>query len=363
MDAKIASIEVSAYNIPTDSPESDGTLEWNQTTMVLVEVQAGAQTGLGFTYADTSTAHLILTRLKPLLEGQDAMAINYLWQQMAMAVRNLGRPGIASMAMAAVDLALWDLKARLLNIPLVTLLGPLQTALPVYGSGGFTSYPAAQLQQQLADWASAGIREVKMKVGREPDKDLERVRAASEAIGNKSKLLVDANGAYDLKQALYFANAFAEMGVVWFEEPVTSDDLTGLRFLRDRSPPGMEIAAGEYGYDLNYFDKMLRAGAVDVLQVDVTRCAGITEMMRVGGLAAAAQVPVSTHTAPSMHLHPACALFDFRNLEFFHDHVRIEQMLFDGVARVKDGVLEPDLREPGNGLEFKRQDASQFAVS
>lgn len=228
------------------------------------------------------------------------------------------------MAISAVDSALWDLKAKLLNIPLASLLGSAQPSVEVYGSGGFTSYSIEKLQKQLSGWVEKGIKAVKMKIGRHLDKDVARVKAARKAIGQHAGLFVDANGAYSRKQALAIAERFAELGVSWFEEPVTSDDLEGLR-VRDRAPAGMDIAAGEYGYDVVYFKRMLDAQAVDVQQADASRCAGISEFLRVGALCDAANMPMSAHTSPSLHLHPCCALPRLRNIEYFHDHVRIEK--------------------------------------
>ena len=201
-----------------------------------------------------------------------------------------------------------------------------------------------------------------MKIGRHPAEDLSRVRAAREAVGPEAALFVDANGAYSRKQALAQAERFAELGVSWFEEPVSSDELEGLRLLRDRAPAGMDIAAGEYGYDLFYFRRMLEAGAVDVLQADATRCAGITAFLRVGALCESHGLPLSAHCAPSLHAHPACALPGFRHLEYFHDHDRIEHLFFDGAPTPVGGALRPDLSRPGLGLEFKRQDAARYAV-
>jgi L-alanine-DL-glutamate epimerase-like enolase superfamily enzyme len=358
----LETLAVSAYTIPTDAPESDGTLEWSSTTLVVVEAVAGNQRGLGYTYADIATAVLIRDRLADLLRGRDAMAVTAAWAAMRHAIRNLGRPGIVSMAIAAVDVALWDLKARLLDLPLVTLLGQVHTSVPVYGSGGFTSYDVPRLQRQLGEWARDDITAVKMKVGREPQRDVERVRAARDAIGPGVALFVDANGAYTRKQALAQADAFAPFDVRWFEEPVSSDDLEGLRLLRDRAPAGMDIAAGEYGYDAPYFARMLEAGAVDCLQADASRCAGITEFMRVAALCGARSMPLSSHTAPSLHLHACAALTATRHMEYFHDHVRIEHMLFDGAVPAVAGRLAPDLSRPGLGLEFKRADASRYEV-
>lgn len=358
----IEGVEVSAYLVPTDFPESDGTLEWHHTTFVVVEARAGGRQGLGYSYADLGTAHLIKEMLIDVIEGHDAMAVADCWVAMVQAVRNMGRPGIASMAISAVDAALWDLKARLLNLPLVTLLGAVRDAVPVYGSGGFTSYSIGQLQRQLGEWAEAGIPRVKMKVGRHPEEDLGRARAARTAVGEHPELFVDANGAYSRKQALALADGFAKLGVTWFEEPVSSDDLEGLRLLRDRVPVPIDITAGEYGYDLFYFRRMLDAQAVDVLQANATRCGGISGFLKVGPLCEARPISLSAHCAPSLHVHPCCALPSVRHLEYFHDHVRIEHMLFDGVLTPINGELRPDLSRPGMGLELKRQDAKRYEI-
>ncbi|MCB1948463.1 MAG: mandelate racemase [Burkholderiales bacterium] len=358
----IRRIDVSAYTIPTDQPESDGTLQWSNTTLVLVEIQAGNQCGLGYSYADTATARLIQDKLADLLLGYDALSLPGAWAIMVHAIRNLGRPGISSMAIAAVDNALWDLKAKLLELPLITLLGRTRDAISVYGSGGFTSYSIEQLQRQLGGWTDTGIQCVKMKVGRKPEQDIERVKAARAAIGDATELFVDANGAYSRKQAIAMAEAFAEFGVVWFEEPVSSDDLEGLRLLRDCGPAGMAISAGEYGYDLYYFRRMLAAGSVDVLQADATRCAGISGFCGAATLCESFGLPLSSHCAPALHTHLGCALRSICHLEYFHDHARIEQMLFDGAQTPQQGKLYPDSSRPGLGLEFKRADAAQYAV-
>jgi len=357
----IERIEVSAYTIPTDAPESDGTLEWHATTLVLVRASGGGVTGIGFSYANRATATLIADTLAAVAQGRDAFDIAGAWSAMVAAIRNLGRPGISSMAIAAVDTALWDLKARLLDVPLVHLLGAARDAIPVYGSGGFTSYTVERLQQQLGGWTQSGIRMVKMKIGREPSADFARVQAAREAIGPDTALFVDANGAYTRKQALRFADAFVDCGVTWFEEPVPSDDLEGLRLIRDRAPAPIDITAGEYGYDLVYFRRMCEAGAVDVLQADATRCAGITGFVRAATVAQSFHLPLSSHCAPSIHAHPCCAV-DAVHLEYFHDHVRIERMLFDGVLQPVDGKLIPANDRAGFGLAFKTADARKYQV-
>ncbi len=301
-------LAVGAFEVPTDQPhESDGTLEWDSTTLVLVEVSAGGRTGLGYTYSHAAAARLIDGKLRGLVEGGDPLAVGALWERMHVAVRNLGQTGLGAQALSAVDNALWDLKARLLGVSLVDLLGPVREAVDVYGSGGFTSYGVDQLREQLSGWVERGIPRVKMKVGREPSEDVSRVAAARRAIGPEAELFVDANGAYDRKQAVDKAYQFADYGVRWFEEPVSSDDLEGLRLVRDTAPPGMEITSGEYGWSVFDFRRLLDAGAVDVLQPDATRCGGLTGFSRAVELCRARSLPASAHTAPSLHTHVCCA--------------------------------------------------------
>ena len=361
--ATIGGVRVSAYRVPTDTPdESDGTLVWSATTIVLVQIEAADVAGIGYTYADLATARLIQDDLAPLLDGANAMDIGRARSVLVERVRNIGRSGVAAMAVSAIDVALWDLKARLLDLPLVALLGAVRDAAPVYGSGGFTSYSVDRLRQQLAGWVEDGIPRVKMKVGRDAVADVDRVGAARRAIGDDAELFVDANGAYHRKLALAQAERFAEWRVSWFEEPVVYWDLDGLRLCRDRGPAGMDISVGEYGYVPADFTRTIDAGAVDVLQADATRCEGITGLLIVGALCEARGLPLSTHCAPSLHAHPACALAPLRHLEYFHDHVRIEHMLFDGALTPRGGALHPDLTRPGLGLELKQADARRFAV-
>jgi L-alanine-DL-glutamate epimerase-like enolase superfamily enzyme len=185
---------------------------------------------------------------------------------------------------------------------------------------------------------------------------------ARDAIGRDARLFVDANGAYSCKQALAQAEMFRRLDVSWFEEPVSSDDVDGLRLIRDRAPAGMDIVAGEYGYDIFYFRRLLESGAVDVLQADITRCGGVTGWLQVAALCQAHNIPISGHTAPALHTHVACAAVPFMNLEYFHDHVRIEHTFFDGLPKLENGQLCPDLSRPGLGLELKQKDAQKFAA-
>lgn len=358
----IERLSVTVCRVPTDAPESDGTFAWTSTTLVVVHATAGGRTGLGWSYAAAAAARVIADQLAPAVRGRDARSPVAAWHAMREAVRNVGRPGIASCAIAAVDIALWDLAARLAELPLARALGLVRARVPVYGSGGFTSYPIAHLQRQLAGFAAAGMRMVKMKVGRDRAADPIRMRAAREAIGADTQLFVDANGACDVPGALALATEAHDVGATWLEEPVSSDDVPGLRAVRDRLPPGMALAAGEYVWEPHEALRLLQPCAVDVLQLDVTRCQGCTGFMRAAALAEAMNVPVSAHCAPALHAAPCCAAAGVRHVEYFHDHARIEGMLFDGVPRVVDGVLAPDLARAGHGMTLRAREAARFEV-
>jgi L-alanine-DL-glutamate epimerase-like enolase superfamily enzyme len=357
-------VRARAYKIPTDAPEADGTMAWDSTTLVTAHVEGGGESGFGYTYTHGCAAHLIASKLAEAIASCDVMDVPAAWQAMRHAVRNMGAEGIAANAISALDAALWDLKAKLLGLPLAVLLGRAREAVPIYGSGGFTTYGDAQLTEQLRGWVEReGCRWVKMKIGTHPDQDPHRVAVARKAIGNSAALFVDANGALDASRAVQMAEWLAgEFGVAWFEEPVTSDDLVALRLVRKRAPGGMEIAAGEYAYRPEYVRHMLEARAVDVQQVDATRCLGVTGFLRAAALCEAHNVDLSGHCAPSIHLHAACAAPRLRHLEWFHDHARIEKMLFDGAPTPREGAIRPDLSRPGLGIALKQADAEHYAI-
>jgi L-alanine-DL-glutamate epimerase-like enolase superfamily enzyme len=362
IEAKITGSKVQVFTVPTDAPEADGTFAWDSTTMVLVSIESNSCKGIGYTYADAATGKLVQTLMEKVVNGRDAFEHGAILQAMHRQIRNLGETGITMMAISAIDNALWDLRARLLDLPLVSLLGRVREGIPVYGSGGFTSYSDSQLQTQLGGWASRGFSMVKMKIGTKAADDPRRVEIARQAIGDATELFVDANGAYTVMQAIGLAHRFADFEVRWFEEPVSSDNLTGLSQIRARAPMGMDIAAGEYGYTAWYFRRMIDAQAVTILQADATRCGGISGFLDVASLCWAANIPLSSHCGPSMHLHVCCAVPRAIHMEFFHDHARIERMFFDGFCEPENGLMKPDLSRPGMGLELKEASTSPYLV-
>ena len=357
-------MEASAYTVPTDAPEADGTFAWDDTTLVLVQVAGGGEVGTGWTYGSLVTAVLVRNTLAPLLEGRIFDEVREAWTEQVRALRNIGRPGIGSMAVSAVDCALWDLAARLAGEPLHRLLGAATSTVPLYGSGGFTSYDSDQLDRQLRGWLDHGLRRVKIKIGEcwgaNQARDLQRVRQTRDTVGPGVDVYVDANGGYTVDDAIRIAACLDEFDVGWFEEPVSSDDLTGLA--RIRLAFEGDVAAGEYGYDLAYFRHLLDADAVDCVQVDVTRCGGITELLRIASLADQYGFDVSGHCAPYQHAAALAAVDNLRHLEWFHDHVRIEQRFFDRASTMTGGALELDDDAPGNGLAWRPSAAAPFRV-
>ena len=321
--------------------------------------------GTGWTYGAAECGAVVTSTLAPLVVGRSALDVGARFDDLVKAVRNSGRQGAIGYAISAVDIALWDLKARLLDLPLHRLLGSVRDDVPVYGSGGFTTYSEQRLEEQLGGWAlDQGIPRVKIKIGESwgtnPSRDIARLRRARSIIGDDTELFADANGGYTRKQAIRVAHEASELRLRWFEEPVSSDDLDGLREVRDAVDA--DVTAGEYGFDLTYFRRMCVAGAVDCLQVDASRCGGITEWMRAAAVAASHGLEVSGHCGPHLHAHVAAATPNLRHLEWFHDHVRIEAMFFDGVLDPSGGTITPR-EEPGNGFTLRETDAEPYRVA
>jgi L-alanine-DL-glutamate epimerase-like enolase superfamily enzyme len=358
----IASLEAAAYTVPTDRPEADGTLAWSSTTMVVVHARAGDAVGTGWTWAPEAATRVVAGLLAPVVIGRSAFDPRGAQAAMVDAVRNAGRVGLVAMAISAVDIALWDLGARLLGLPLTRWWGAASSdRVPVYGSGGFTTYPDPVLREQLTGWLELGLGRVKIKIGeswgRHERRDLARTALAQQVVGDEVELFVDANGAYSVGQARRVGRRLDDLGVTWFEEPVSSDDLAGLASVR--AHVDADVAAGEYGYDLVGFARLLPV--VDCLQIDVTRCGGYTEWFRIAALAAAQGRDVSAHCAPYLSAPVAAATPRVRHLEWFHDHVRIVRELVDGYADPVDGELVLG-DAPGHGLALRHQDAEKYRV-
>ncbi|GGL93067.1 enolase C-terminal domain-like protein [Nakamurella endophytica] len=346
----VSAVETAVYRFPTPYPEADGTIEWDATTAVVVRVRAGDHTGVGYTYSTAAAAGVVADHLADVVCGQDAGDVTACWSAMRRACRNLGTRGLVGQAISAVDVALWDLKSRLLGVPLSVLLGRCRDTVPVYGSGGFTTQDDAQLAAQVAGWTDAGCTAVKIKIGESwgsrVDRDLARVDRLRELVGPGVQIMVDANGGYTVGQARRVGAALDDRGVVWFEEPVSSDDVAGLALLR--ACLRADVAAGEYAADV--VDAARLCPAVDCLQLDATRCGGYTGFLAGAAVAASAELQVSAHCAPSLHAPVAAAVPNLRHVEWFADHARLEPQLFDGTPSVHGGQLSVPGGQPGSGL-------------
>jgi L-alanine-DL-glutamate epimerase-like enolase superfamily enzyme len=365
-DPAVDGLDVATYTVPTDGPEADGTFAWEATTLVVVTVTGGGRRGLGWSYTAPPAAGLIDGMLRGCVLGRDALDLAAMSEAMRRQVRNIGRGGLAATAISAVDIALWDLAAKLHDLPLTDLLGRATRSVRVYGSGGFTTYDEERTTTQLGGWVhDEGIPRVKIKIGeswgQDETRDLERIALARAVIGPDAELFVDANGAYGVGQAVRMAHRMADSQVTWFEEPVSSDDLAGLHAIRGQVLP--DVAAGEYVFDLIDAQRLLAADAVDCLQLDITRCGGVSGWTRGAALAAAHNLQVSGHCAPALHAPVACAVRNVRHLEYFHDHARIEALLFDGAPDPDGGEVTPATDRPGLGLELRAADAERFRVA
>jgi L-alanine-DL-glutamate epimerase-like enolase superfamily enzyme len=363
---RVEHVEARAYTVPLGATHADGTIEWDAVSVVAVLVRAGDETGLGWSYTDPGAACVVRSTLAPAIAGLRADDLPAAHARLERSVRNLGRGGVAGAALSAVDVALWDLRARLLGVPLVALLGRARQSVPVYGSGGFTTDDEATLARDVERWVGElGARAVKLKIaegaGTRTDRDLARVRVARHAAGDDVALFVDANGGYSRALARRVADAFADQRVVWFEEPVPSDDTTGLAALRAELT--CDVAAGEYCWRPRDAAALLAAGAVDCLQLDVTRVGGFTGWLAAAAIADAAGCDVSAHCAPQLSAHVACAAPRVRHVEWFVDHASTDARLFDGLLAPVAGELRPSASTPGHGVVLRGADAEHLRVA
>lgn len=364
MTGTITGCSTAVYTVPTPAPEADGTAQWSATTVVVVHLTAEGEQGLGWSYTEPSAATVVADVLAPLLEGAHADDIQALRHRMLVAVRNAGATGVVASALSAVDVALWDLKARRLGVPLTRLLGRARTSAPIYGSGGFTGYDEATTVAELEHWLRLGANAVKIKIGEafgsNVERDLARVDLARRTIGNTVQLFVDANGGYSVGQAVRVEHRLRSRDVRWFEEPVSCDDPSRLADVRRRAT--IDIAAGEYVWRRSDAEALLAADAVDCLQLDVTRCGGYSGFLEVAAMAAGRGLEVSVHCGPHIAVPVALAIPNLRHVEYFVDHERTDCALFDGLPEVVDGALVPGAETSGHAMQL-RADAERFRLS
>lgn len=329
-----------------------------------VHTDAGLE-GLGLSIPGRAVQAVVEQNLKHLLVGRDPFNIEWLWERMFWEIRTYGRKGIAFCAISAVDMALWDLKAKALGLPLYRLLGPYHERVPIYGSGGWTDFDERELVAEQTDYINRlGVRAVKMKVakdfGKSEREDIVRLDAVRKAIGDDVELLVDANNGYYAKQAIRMARHFEERRVGWFEEPVLADDIDGLAAISRATT--IPIATGEHEYTKYGFKDLIARGGVDIVQPDVGRVGGVTEWMKVAHLAHAFNLPVAPHAFQLVHLHLAMCTPNLRLVEYLGVTEQGDQIWFTDFPQPKDGWWAPYPDRPGLGLELNPRVVEQYRV-
>ena len=320
--------------------------------------------GLGIGQGSPGVRQVVEDGLKDVLIGRDPLDLERLWSDMFWRVRGYGRKGIAFCAMSAVDIGLWDLKAKALGLPLYKLLGPYAESVPIYGSGGWTDMTVDELIEQARGFIEQGTDRVKIKVGKDFGKaereDIERVAAVREAVGDDVALYIDANGAYYPKQAVYMAREFEQHQVGWFEEPVLADDIAGLAEVRRAI--NIPVATGEQEYTKYGFKALLSGGGADIVQPDVGRVGGVTEWMKVAHMADAFGLQVAPHAMQQVHLHLACATPNLKLVERLDVETEGDAIWYTEVPQPKDGMWSPFRDKPGLGLELDPYAVERWAV-
>lgn len=363
---KINKVETTLVPIPRDPPVADSTSKSMPTgghCFVYIHSNDGI-TGLGMSQASRAVQAVIEEELAPYLVDKDPLDIERLWSEMFWKLRSLGRKGIAIQALSAVDIALWDLKARSLNLPLYKLLGAARDRVPVYGSGGWTSYSQDELVSEQAGYVDRGFSSTKMKVGMDAGTnvsvDMERLHAVRDAIGSDIELLIDANNGYTAKQAISLISQFESYQVAWLEEPVPADDIDGLAQVVDKSR--IPIATGEHEYTKWGFKEILTRRAADIAQPDVGRVGGITEWLKVASMADAFGIPIAPHSYQLVHRHLCMAIPNLRIVEYLGTREREDELLYLDWDKPVNGFWGPDPEKPGLGLEVNPETVNQYGT-
>jgi L-alanine-DL-glutamate epimerase-like enolase superfamily enzyme len=353
---KIASLEAGYYRVPLETALSDSThgdmLDFELNTLRIRDAD-GAE-GMGYTYTvgrNGAAIDAILRRDVPeLLTGADADRIEALWQKIWWAQHYGGRGGPTVLALSAIDMALWDLKARRLGEPLWRLLGGNDPRVPCYAGGIDLDFPLDRLLRQTDDNLAKGFRAIKMKVGRKKlSEDVERVRAMRAHLGEGFPLMVDANMKWSADEAIRAARAFAPFDLTWLEEPIIPDDVAGhARIVREG---GLPIATGENLRTLWDFRHLIASGGVTYPEPDVTNCGGVTSFMKIAHLAEAFNLPVTSHGAHDVTVHLLAAV---PNRSYLEAHgFGLDRYLADPL-RIEEGfAIAPD--RPGHGIAFDWQ--------
>lgn len=350
---KIEAIDTDLFYIPLPTKLTDAThgdMEWFAVATVVVKCD-GVE-GLGYTYTvgktgGPSIAAMIKHDLAPFLIGKDPRRIEAIWQEMWSRLHYVGRGGIASFAISAVDIALWDLRGKMTGEPLWRMLGGYSGRARVYAGGIDLLLSLDALREQTHQNLERGFRAIKMKVGRDKlAEDVERVAAMRELLGPEIPLMVDANMRWSVEQAIRASRAFAEHDVYWLEEPIIPDDIEGHTRIATEAP--VPIATGENLHTIYEFQKIIAPGYVAFPEPDLSNIGGVTGWMKVAHLAEAHNLPVTTHGVHDLHVH---LLGGVSNASFLEAHgFGLEAYIKEPVGIEEGWAVAPN--RPGHGVEF-----------
>jgi L-alanine-DL-glutamate epimerase-like enolase superfamily enzyme len=368
--AKIESISVCTARIPLDHVTAFATRSVSARDYGLVKIRSSEGVeGIGFCYAGSSAgtlvAHAVEELLAPGLLGQESTRTEGLWQEMFQESLLQGRTGAVMRAISILDIALWDLNARSVKLPLHRYLGGYaERAVPAYASGGYylAGKSPKKLGAEMAAYVGLGFKAVKMKVGRLSAVDEEkRVRAAREAIGPDVLLALDANNAWqDLPTAMEHLKRYEEHDPYWIEEPFGPDDIDSHARLARATK--VTVATGEIGVGRWYFKELMEKGGAAILQHDAAVCGGITEWRRIAATAASYGVTVCPHWFHDLHVHLVASTPNARMVEYFtDDQVLNFRRLVDRQLEFRDGMLQLPMT-PGLGFEFDKRAVARYSL-
>ena len=365
---KITDISTTLLHCPKGIPIQDATMPTPKTDgrsqlFVHIYTDEGYE-GLGMAEATPGTRQVIQDALSRILIGKDPSDIEKLWDQMFWAVRGFGRKGVAFCAISAVDIALWDLKGKILGLPLYKLLGAYTDSVPIYGSGGWTNFTEKELIQEMEGYIESGINRVKMKVGKDYGKsereDINRVEAVRKAVGDDVTIFLDANNGYYKKQAIYMAKEFEQFQVGWLEEPLIPDDIGGMANVSQATH--IPIASGEHEYTKYGFRDLVQRGGADIVQPDIARVGGVTEWMKIAHLCQAFNLPIAPHAMQLPHLHVACAIPNLKAVEYMNTQLEGDRIWYTEFPEQRNGMWSPFKDKPGLGLELDHYSISKYQI-
>jgi L-alanine-DL-glutamate epimerase-like enolase superfamily enzyme len=355
----VTDLRAGLYGVPNEESLDDATQSFDELELVVVELECDDGTeGLGFTYTigegGRSILEFVRSTLSPLVVGESA-APRSATERMRAGTTFVGRAGVSELAIAAVDIALWDALGRRTGEPLYGLLGGERREVPAYETnGGWLQFDEARLVENAETAAEEGFVGMKMKVGRGHAEDARRIRAVREALPEGMDLMVDANCSYTVPEARRFCR-HVDVPLDWLEEPLLKDDLAGHADLR--SQVDVPIATGENAYTEREFAQLVRMDAADVLQPDVCRVGGVTAWIGVAELARAAGLPVVPHYVEPLHVHLAAA---FENVPSIEHHSTVLDGVLESPPELSDGRFTPP-DEPGHGIRFSGLDTYEKA--